>query len=109
MSLFERVANEVDSTTGITRNRFLTKATRLGAVMFAGVGALVAASPAYACRTVACCILQYCRDCVNPSSCANCHSSRYSWGCVDSNNHIWECIECYSGSCAGCSLAIYGT
>lgn len=110
MSLFERIVNDVESAEGVSRSRFLKKMSRAGAVLFAGVGALVSASPAYAtCRTVGCCDLMYCRDCENPNSCANCHSARYSWGCVDQYNHLWECIECYSGSCAGCSLAIYGT
>jgi hypothetical protein len=108
--LFERVADDLQDSGAVTRRFFVGKAARWGAGLFAGLAALVAASPAYAaCRTVGCCVLAYCNDCQNPTSCVNCQSGRYEWGCVDQYHHLWTCIECWAGSCAGCSLAIYGT
>ena len=109
ISLFERLAQAADTEQGLTRRVFVGKTAKISAGLFAGAAALVSASPAYAgCRMVGCCNLAYCNDCPNQSTCSNCQSSRYTWGCVDQYGHIWDCIECYAGSCAGCSLAIFG-
>ncbi len=111
LSLFEHAAKNLESPNRVTRRLFVGRSAKLGAGLFAGAAALVKASPAAAyCRDVGCCQLLYCNDCPNQSSCSNCQTGgRYVWGCVDQFQHIWTCIECYAGSCAGCSLAIFGT
>lgn len=110
MSFYEKIAERFESKSTVDRGRFLSKTAKWGVALFAGASSLVKATPAWAiCRVVGCCELEYCRDCENPSSCASCHSQRWVWGCVDQSQHLWECIECYSGTCSGCSYARFGT
>lgn len=107
--LFESVARELDAPGRTSRRIFVGRAGRWGAGLFAGIGALVAAPPARAfCRTVGCCTLEYCNDCAS-TTCKSCQNGSYWWGCVDQYHHLWTCYECDTGSCPGCSLAVFGT
>jgi len=109
MPQFDDISNAVEGRSRFTRRLFIGRTARWSAALFAGAAALVSAAPAYAiCRTVGCCQLAYCADCPSTSSCPSCTSGRYSWGCVDQFQHLWECVECWEGSCAGCSNAIFG-
>lgn len=105
MTLFDRLASELDREESFTRRLFVGKLGKAGAAIAVVIGGLAAPATAWATRTVACCTLSYDNDCPNPDTCRSCQS-RYTWTCYDApTNKVWECIECYTRTCAGCSYA----
>lgn len=106
MTLFDRLADELDREESLTRKIFIGKLGKAGAAVAVLIGGLAAASTAAA-RTVGCCTLAYSTNCPSQTSCRSCQT-RYQWTCYDSSTGAsWECIECYANGCAGCSLAVH--